>query len=523
MEKHNKNHNCERRIGSFTGTDQDPPVGSRFTLIVPKGVRVPWTLDEAAAETTQVLELVNVPVEAPECFVEVRSVKPEWNPAVRKIELDVWHANWCPFIDSVDYPEAFGDDPPPAGEPDESNPPVNQSSGDAVAVLAQRLPMARTSDVDVAKIDVVFNPRHEFQGLLDLGVSMEVGQLEPLIVVRLGNGRFRLIDGERRVRAAREHTPPIETLEARVYEGLSETQIRLIQLAGFGHRHNLSHRDWAAALTGDGVADIPSAALARYLGVSDDHVRKHRDYLDLYDSLQRAVDEGRLSLNKALQLVKLELAASAEMEERCIAENWSEKRLTAAVDAILHPPLPGMQPLGGGQLAVGSNSPQPTADGPLSSAPPQAGASAGATGSADEDGHGPTDAHDQVNDRRKARVDEAPITGTKADTARERHEQAKADAMAGDEGTKVVPAAVKMPLLKEIGCAISLSGQLVVGDDGVPRASGGVTLKAGPHVKLISVKGWALPTEFLAIVELARGATAKPSKAKPVKKAKARK
>jgi hypothetical protein len=40
---------------------------------------------------------------------------------------------------------------------------------------------------------------------------------------------------------------------------------------------------------------------------------------------------------------------------------------------------------------------------------------------------GPTDQHDRVNDRNRTRLAGAPIKGTKADTSRERHSQAKAD------------------------------------------------------------------------------------------------
>jgi ParB/RepB/Spo0J family partition protein len=223
---------------------------------------------------------------------------------------------------------------------------VNPPPATAAPAVAP-LPIPRPADVDISLIDVVHNVRTGATLIEDLdllGGSIETqGQIETVKLQRLANGRYRLLDGERRYRAAKG--AGLASLRAEVYDqDLSEGQILRLQITTFATRKGMSHRDQAKALADlANTLRLESAAeIARAVGLSDDSVRKHLAYNEMSGWLQEDIDAGKLSLNKALLILRLSEAERKSMAERCWFHGWSEKKLAEEVDAILNPPPTGL-------------------------------------------------------------------------------------------------------------------------------------------------------------------------------------
>lgn len=259
--------------------------------------------------------------------------------------LEEWNANWgrSPDVTFTDPAVA------PAPQSEIRNPQSEMAPSGP-------LPPPRSSDVSLALVDVVHNPRTVFEppSLLALGESlMHDGQDEAVALVKLPGGRFRLVDGERRYRAAL--AAGMASLRADVYDSLDERQIRLRQLRTFTHKRSLSHAEWSRELTDPVYGDLNDVELAKLVGASDDHVRKHRMLAGCVGELREAVEAGTLALNKALVIQRLYAGGlvekAAAVLAQCVADEWSEKRTLAEVTAILNPALPGLETVAEGQEA----------------------------------------------------------------------------------------------------------------------------------------------------------------------------
>ena len=184
----------------------------------------------------------------------------------------------------------------------------------------QPLPIPRPSDVSIDLIDAGDNPRDagaDEAGLLSLGDSLsQVSQIETVKLVRKPGGRFELVDGERRYRAAK--LAGLASLRAEIYDGgLTPAQVLRIQLTTFATRKDMTHREWAQALADYARlrgGSITPAQIARENGVSDDHVRKHLAYAQCHEMVRQMVDGNRLSLNKAIVIGRLSQDQQEEME-----------------------------------------------------------------------------------------------------------------------------------------------------------------------------------------------------------------
>jgi ParB/RepB/Spo0J family partition protein len=210
-----------------------------------------------------------------------------------------------------------------------------------------RLPIPRPSDVSVDLIDVVHNVRSEtslFDGSLAvLGENMsQQGQLEEITLMRLPGGRFRLLDGERRYRAAKAEK--LASLRAQVYDQeLTEAQILRLQVSSFIFKKSATHRELAAAFADySRTSGLTGAALARHLGTSEDNVRKHERYAEMPDWLQGMIDGEKLSLNKAITLMRLPDDQRENLARRAWLHGWSEQQVSEVVNATLSPPTAGL-------------------------------------------------------------------------------------------------------------------------------------------------------------------------------------
>lgn len=176
-------------------------------------------------------------------------------------------------------------------------------------------------------------PRTDFDGeaLVELEHSIrEFGLLQPVVVREIAAGRYQLVMGERRWRAARQ--AGLEQVPAIVRSTSDDAMLRDALLENI-HRVALNPLDEAAAyeqlLNEFGVTQ---AELADRLGRSRPVVTNTMRLLRLPISVQRRVAAGVLSAGHARALLGLEDAGrQEEMAARIVAEGMSVRAVEEAV------------------------------------------------------------------------------------------------------------------------------------------------------------------------------------------------
>lgn len=131
-----------------------------------------------------------------------------------------------------------------------TKPKLNLAAFTGVMSAATGKTTAPDAEIVIALIDIERQVRTDLGDLKPLAASIaEIGVLEPVIVLDLGNGRFRLIAGERRVRASL--LAGLAKIPALIKRGLSELQIRQIQVTENNEREDLSPYDEAMGVVED--------------------------------------------------------------------------------------------------------------------------------------------------------------------------------------------------------------------------------------------------------------------------------
>lgn len=150
-------------------------------------------------------------------------------------------------------------------------------------------------------------PRRSFEpeALEELALSIgALGVLQPLLLQRRPGGRFELVAGERRLRAARRaglervpavivQTDPQGSLERALVENLHRADLNPIEEAS-GYRQLIEE------------GGLTQEALARRLGRSRVAITNALRLLDLPTDIQRLVAEGRLSAGHGKALLTLQ-------------------------------------------------------------------------------------------------------------------------------------------------------------------------------------------------------------------------
>ncbi|MDR7280049.1 ParB family chromosome partitioning protein [Catenuloplanes atrovinosus] len=188
--------------------------------------------------------------------------------------------------------------------------------------------------------DIVANPkqpRHVFdeEALEELKISIqEVGFLQPIVVRELEAGRYELVMGERRWRAAQAIGR--ESIPAIVRETKDDAMLRDALLENI-HRANLNPLEEAAAyqqlLEEFGATHDE---LARRIGRSRPQISNTIRLLNLPPQVQRRVAAGVLSAGHARALLALEDAdAQDEMAKRIVNEGISVRGTEELVQLAL--------------------------------------------------------------------------------------------------------------------------------------------------------------------------------------------
>ena len=200
------------------------------------------------------------------------------------------------------------------------------------------VPGARFAELPVAAIEPnAKQPRHVFdeEALDELKVSIqEVGFLQPIVVRELGDGRYELVMGERRWRAAQAIGR--DTIPAIVRETRDDDMLRDALLENI-HRANLNPLEEAAAyqqlLEEFGATH---EELAKRIGRSRPQISNTIRLLNLPAPVQRRVAAGILSAGHARALLGLEDGEAQEkLALRIVAEGLSVRATEELVSLAL--------------------------------------------------------------------------------------------------------------------------------------------------------------------------------------------
>jgi ParB family transcriptional regulator, chromosome partitioning protein len=208
--------------------------------------------------------------------------------------------------------------------------------------LAAILPVSGEGEPDFREIPVALirpnpdQPRRSFdpESISALAASIsEAGVIQPLVVRPLNDGRYELIAGERRWRAAREARLELVPALIRDEDSTSRLQTALIENVA---REDLNPVDQAracAALVED--LGLTKEELGKRLGRSRVAISNLIRLLDLPDTALELLESGELSEGHGRAILQARGAeVRAELARRAAAEGWSvretERRAKAA-------------------------------------------------------------------------------------------------------------------------------------------------------------------------------------------------
>lgn len=176
-------------------------------------------------------------------------------------------------------------------------------------------------------------PREHFDEdtLASLTASVkELGVLQPVLVRRLDGGRYELIAGERRWRAAKR--AGLSTIPALVRE-IDDKQSLEQALVENLHRQDLNALEEAAAynqLMED--FDLTQEEVAQRVGKSRSAVANTLRLFHLPPAVQRLIAEGRLQAGHARALLATpDRALQEALAHRAVDDGWSVRQVEAAV------------------------------------------------------------------------------------------------------------------------------------------------------------------------------------------------
>ncbi|MFM5916412.1 MAG: ParB/RepB/Spo0J family partition protein [Novosphingobium sp.] len=200
-------------------------------------------------------------------------------------------------------------------------------------------------------------PRRRFEeaALSELAASISArGVIQPVIVTPHGQGRWRLVAGERRWRAAQR--AQLHEIPA-IIRDLSDREVTALALIENLQREDLNPIEEARAYHRlsegvDGLGAMTQAEIAGLVDKSRSHVANLQRLLSLPEPVIELVEEGKLSMGHARALIGAEDAL--ELASKAAASHMSVRELERLVRRGSPPATP--------RRARGARDPETTAD-----------------------------------------------------------------------------------------------------------------------------------------------------------------
>lgn len=183
------------------------------------------------------------------------------------------------------------------------------------ALIPQKIPTTSATEVELDHIDTSpLQPRRSFDEstLEELANSIRShGVVQPLLVSRVGDGRYQIIAGERRLRAARK--AGLRTVPVVIKESVSGREALEIALVENVQREDLNPIEEALAYQQlHQEFGLTQEEIARRVGKERSTVANLLRLLRLPDSVKRRVAGGELSMGHARALLGLESRVKIE-------------------------------------------------------------------------------------------------------------------------------------------------------------------------------------------------------------------
>jgi ParB family transcriptional regulator, chromosome partitioning protein len=228
--------------------------------------------------------------------------------------------------------------------------------------LSALIPGAETSEEVSGFLEVPVNtiapnpkqPRTHFddEALAGLATSIrEVGILQPLVVRRTTEGRYELIAGERRLRAARAAGLPVVPVVLR--DSGDDALLRDALIENI-HREDLNPIEQAEAFKALlGELGLKQEELADRVGVSRSHIANTIRLLALPLEVQQLLTDDKITAGHARALLSLgDKEAMASLALRIAAQDLSVRQTEEAVRRFVEAPTaarPAAKPVADGQ------------------------------------------------------------------------------------------------------------------------------------------------------------------------------
>jgi ParB family chromosome partitioning protein len=153
-----------------------------------------------------------------------------------------------------------------------------------------------------------------------------IGLVQPIVVRPLSDGRYRLIAGERRWRAAQQ--AGLAELPAIVRNDLDPEQAAVLGLIENLQRESLGVMDTAHALARLGDAHgLTHEAIASRIGKSRAYVSNFLRLRQLDPAVQAMLDDGRINIGHAKILAGVATGLQQRLAQRVASEKASVRRL----------------------------------------------------------------------------------------------------------------------------------------------------------------------------------------------------
>ncbi|MEO8312701.1 MAG: ParB/RepB/Spo0J family partition protein [Caldimonas sp.] len=185
------------------------------------------------------------------------------------------------------------------------------------------------------------NPRTEFPDEEISELSQDValrGILQPIVVLPLGDGRYRVLFGARRLRAAKQ--AGLEVVPVVIG---SEVHDAYAQVAENQKRHGLTPLDLARFMCSRAEAGESNAEIAKRLGIDQTTIAHHLALLTLPPELDEAFRSGRCTSPRTLyELAKLHETKPEQVAAIVKGEREITRRTVASLKKA--PQLPRVAP-----------------------------------------------------------------------------------------------------------------------------------------------------------------------------------
>ncbi len=212
--------------------------------------------------------------------------------------------------------------------------------GDAIDLDAKLKPMSRMAEIDIA--DIIPNPsqpRTQFdeEALDELADSIrQLGVIQPVTVRKADDGKYIIISGERRWRAAQR--ADLKTLPAYIREVDDETLYAMALV------ENIQRQDLNAIEIALGMqrlideCHLTQDALSEKVGKKRSSVSNYLRLLKLPDEVQLALKEGLISMGHAKAIAGAPADQQVRLLKKCIRKAMSVRQVEETARTLVERP-----------------------------------------------------------------------------------------------------------------------------------------------------------------------------------------